>query len=152
MIQDALSAISPLDGRYRGRLDALARDMSELALMRYRVKVELAWFAHLAACPEIPELPALSEASIAHLRAVEAQFGAHDGERIKTLERTTNHDVKAVEYFVKEAVARDPALRPHIEFVHFACTSEDINNLSYALMLADVRTRLLVPAMSNAVP
>jgi adenylosuccinate lyase len=147
MTDDALTAISPLDGRYRGALDALADTVSELALMRYRVKIELRWFEHLANASAISELPPLSPASTSHLRNIERGFGTREGERVKELERTTNHDVKAVEYFVKENVARDPALRRYVEFVHFACTSEDINNLAYSSMLADARKNLLVPAM-----
>ena len=149
MANDALSAISPLDGRYRGRLGELADITSELGLMRYRVKVELRWLEHLAHSPAIPELPPLSPDSLVHLHAIEQSFGSTEGARVKALERTTNHDVKAVEYFVKEAVMRDPALAPHVEFVHFGCTSEDINNLSYALMLADLRELELGPAMTE---
>ena len=149
MSLDALSAISPLDGRYRARLDDLAGITSELALMRYRVTVELRWFEFLSEMPGVAELPPLSRASSERLRTLELTFDARHGARIKALEGVTNHDVKAVEYFVKEQLRDDPALAPHVEFVHFGCTSEDINNLAYALMLRDLRERLLVPAMER---
>ncbi len=144
---ESLTAISPLDGRYRNRLTQLAELVSELALQRYRVRIELRWFEHLAGERTISELPPLSATARKLIQAVEADFSAADGARIKEIERTTNHDVKAVEYFVKEKLRELPELAPHIEFVHFACTSEDINNLAHALTLKDARDVLILPQM-----
>jgi adenylosuccinate lyase len=143
-----LSAVTALDGRYRDKMQTLAPIVSEFGLMRYRVEVECRWFEYLSAAPDIAELPPLSHDQRAALRAIWQQFDLTHAERIKTIERTTNHDVKAVEYFVKEQLRDIPGLAPVIEFVHFACTSEDINNLAYARMLADARTQVLLPAMS----
>lgn len=143
-----LSAVTALDGRYRDRMNTLAPIVSEFGLMRYRVEVECRWFEYLAAAPVVVELPPLSVDQRAALRAVWQHFELTHAERIKAFERTTNHDVKAVEYFVKERVAEIPGLKPFIEFVHFACTSEDINNLAYARMLADARAEVLLPAMT----
>ncbi len=138
-----LTAISAVDGRYRQKLEALAPIVSEYGLMRYRVRVECEWFAMLAAAPEIGELPGLSASQTAELVTIYEEFSIEDAERIKTIEATTNHDVKAVEYFVKERVGCIGGLQPHVEFVHFACTSEDINNLAYGLMLGASRVYLL---------
>ncbi|MBX3707276.1 MAG: adenylosuccinate lyase [Pseudomonadales bacterium] len=151
MESNPLLAVSALDGRYRDKVLDLAPIVSEYGLMRYRVAVECRWFAFLAAAPEIPELPQLDAGQAAALEAVHAGFDLADAERIKHFERTTNHDVKAVEYFVKERIARIPGLAPHVEFVHFACTSEDINNLAYALMLGEARARVLLPAMARVI-
>jgi adenylosuccinate lyase len=148
---DTLTAISPLDGRYRDRIGALAAIASEYGLLRYRVVVELRWFAHLASTPEIGELPPLPDSATDHLRAIEVQFDRKQAQQIKALERTTNHDVKAVEYFVKDELARHPALAAHVEFVHFACTSEDINNLAHAMILRDARDQVLLPAMDRVI-
>jgi adenylosuccinate lyase len=144
---DSLTAISPLDGRYRNRLTQLAELVSELALQRYRVRIELRWFEHLADERAVLDLPALSASARKLLHTIDADFNATDGARIKEIERTTNHDVKAVEYFVKEKLGASSELAPHIEFVHFACTSEDINNLAHALTLNDARDALIVPQM-----
>jgi adenylosuccinate lyase len=144
-----LLAISALDGRYRARVAALAPLVSEFGLMRYRVAVECRWFAHLAAAPQVAELPALQDVQRTALEAVERDFDLAAAERIKTHERTTNHDVKAVEYYVKERIANIPGLAEHVEFVHFACTSEDINNLAYALMLRESRDSVLTPLMGR---
>jgi len=132
-----LMAIGALDGRYRSKLDALAPLVSEFGLLRYRVAVECGWFAHLAGTPQIAELPALSMSQAAAVAAIADEFSLADAQRIKAIETTTNHDVKAVEYFVKERLGQIDGLLPHIEFVHFACTSEDINNLAYGLMLKE---------------
>jgi adenylosuccinate lyase len=147
MEPNPLYAVTALDGRYRDQVLPLAPIVSEFGLMRYRVLVECRWFEFLAGRTEITELPPLDTAQAAALRSVYEAFDLSDAERIKHFERTTNHDVKSVEYFVKEQVARIPRLSPHVEFVHFACTSEDINNLAYALMLADARHQVLLPAM-----
>jgi len=136
-----------LDGRYRNRVTNLAELVSELGLQRYRVRIELRWFQHLADENTISDLPSLSAAARRSIEAIDANFGVADGARIKEIERTTNHDVKAVEYFVKEKFGPIPELAPHIEFVHFACTSEDINNLAHALTLMEARDTLILPQM-----
>ncbi len=148
---EPLTAISPLDGRYRPRLERLAELVSEFGLQRYRVRVELRWFQHLASESAIAELPSLSASARDALTAIEEHFDVPDGTRIKEIERTTNHDVKAVEYFVKEKLTGIPELAPHIEFVHFACTSEDINNLAHALTLKEAREALLLPQMQQLI-
>jgi adenylosuccinate lyase len=148
---DSLTAISPLDGRYRPKLASLAGIVSEYALQRYRVRTELAWFLHLAKLPQIPELPTQSAAIRRQIEAIGINFALEDSARIKQIETTTNHDVKAVEYFVKERLARLPEVAGHVEFVHFACTSEDINNIAHALTLRDARQQLLLPAMNRLI-
>ncbi len=147
----ALTAISPVDGRYAARTEALRALASEYGLIRYRVRVEIAWLRALAAHPGIPEVPALSAKAQAFLAELEDRFGEEDAARIKEIERTTNHDVKAVEYFLKERFAALPELAAVSEFVHFACTSEDINNLAYALMLRDVRSAVLLPELDGVI-
>ncbi len=146
-----LLAISPLDGRYRGKVAGLAEHTSECALHRFRVQVECEWLLALSAEECIRELPPVDDATRAAVRAVYEQFDADDAARIRAIEDVTNHDVKAVEYFVKEKLESIPALRDHSEFVHFACTSEDINNLAYALMLKAVREHELLPAMQRTI-
>ena len=150
MANDAsLMAISPLDGRYRNRLDTLAPVVSEYGLIRNRVRVEVEWFVHLAATDAVVDLPALSAADVKALRRIWLDFSTDDAAAIRQIEATTNHDVKAVEYFIKDRVAAVAGLEALTEFVHFACTSEDINNLSYALMLKAARDEVLVPAMNS---
>ena len=146
MSAHALTALSPLDGRYASKAQALRPIFSEYGLMHRRVHVEIEWLLALAADPGIAELPAFSPAQIAQLRDIAASFSVEDGERVKAIEATTNHDVKAIEYFIKERIGNDAALAQAKEFVHFACTSEDINNLSYALMLRDAQRQVLLPA------
>jgi len=146
-----LTAISPLDGRYRDKLEQLAEQTSEFGLQRYRVRVEVAWFLHLANETAIAELPAPSETVQATIRSIAIDFAEADSAAIKAIERTTNHDVKAVEYFVKQELARIPEVARHVEFVHFGCTSEDINNVAHALTLTDVRERLVIPQMSRLI-
>jgi adenylosuccinate lyase len=146
-----LTAISPIDGRYASKVDALRPIASEFGLMRARVEVELAWIKSLASHPQIDEVAPLSEQAIAQVDAIVADFTEADGEHIKDIERTTNHDVKAIEYFIKEKFARSPELNAISEFVHFACTSEDINNLSYSLMLTRMRDDVLTPKMRDIV-
>jgi adenylosuccinate lyase len=131
----ALTAVSPVDGRYGSKTADLRAVFSEFGLIRFRVQVEIRWLQQLAAHPQIVEVPALSEAANAQLNRIVDEFGIEHAERIKEIERTTNHDVKAVEYFIKEQIADNAELAAISEFVHFACTSEDINNLSHALML-----------------
>ena len=146
---DPLLALSPIDGRYAGKVDALRPIFSEYGLIRARVHVEVEWLLALASEPGIVELKSFSEAATTKLRVLAARFSGDDAARVKGIERTTNHDVKAVEYFIKERLKDDPELGPTLEFVHFACTSEDINNLSYALMLRDARTNVLLPALAK---
>ena len=148
---DPLLAISAADGRYRGRLSELAPLASEFGLMHNRVRVECEWLRALADCAQIPELPALDEKQNAALEEIYASFDSADAAAIKTLEATTNHDVKAVEYFVKERLRAIPGLAPHVEFVHFACTSEDINSSAYALMLTRLRAEILTPAYQGVI-
>ncbi len=145
-MSSTLTALSPLDGRYAGKTAALRPIFSEYGLMHRRVQVELRWLLALADEPKIAEVAPLSTAARAALLAIGDAFSEADGERIKEIERTTNHDVKAVEYFIKEKVAGHAELAAAKEFIHFACTSEDINNLAYALMLRDARDGVLLPA------
>ena len=147
----SLTAVSPLDGRYRERVEALAPIVSEFGLIHFRVMVEIEWFLHLAATPEITDLPSLDEARQDACRAVYRDFTVTDAEHVRGIETRTNHDVKAVEYFVKERLAALEGLAPHVEFVHFACTSEDISNLAYALMLLRARREVMLPAMSGLI-
>ncbi|RRN57278.1 adenylosuccinate lyase [Pseudoxanthomonas sp. SGNA-20] len=149
MTDSALLALSPLDGRYAGKVDALRPIFSEYGLIRARVRVEIEWLLALAAEPGIAELPAFSEGARQRLRALADGFSVAHAARVKEIERTTNHDVKAVEYFIKEQLRDDAELGPALEFVHFACTSEDINNLSYALMLRQARDEVLLPALDG---
>ena len=146
-----LLALSPLDGRYAAKVDALRPIFSEYGLVRARVRVEVEWLLALAAEPGIVELAPFPADAAARLRALADGFSADDAARVKAIERTTNHDVKAVEYFIKERLEGDAALAPALEFVHFACTSEDINNLAYGLMLAEARTSVLLPALDGIV-
>jgi len=133
-----LTALSSIDGRYAGRTRLLRAYCSEFGLIHRRVIVEIRWFEALAAHPGIEELPALGEEEKAFLEGLIADFDEHKAERIKEIEAVTNHDVKAVEYYLKERFLELPELAARAEFLHFACTSEDINNLSYALMLRDM--------------
>jgi adenylosuccinate lyase len=149
MSQATLLALSPLDGRYAAKAEALRPIFSEFGLIKARVRVEVEWLLALAAEPGIVELPPFSEAAVQRLRALASGFSVEDAGRVKEIERTTNHDVKAVEYFLKEKLQDDAALGPAMEFVHFACTSEDINNLSYSLMLAQARSAVLLPALDR---
>jgi adenylosuccinate lyase len=135
----ALSAISPIDGRYGSKTKALRSVFSEFGLIKARVEVEVRWLQRLAAMDSIAELPAFSADANALLDGIVANFGEEQAQRIKDIEATTNHDVKAVEYFIKEQFADNAELNAANEFVHFACTSEDINNLSHALMLKEGR-------------
>jgi len=135
---DTLNALCPLDGRYAAKLDSLRPIFSEYGLILRRVRVEIAWLEALCAEPEIPEARPLTPAEFAGLEALADGFTLEDARRVKAIEATTNHDVKAVEYFIKERLA-GTALAPLREFVHFACTSEDINNVAHALMLRDGR-------------
>ncbi len=143
MTLDALNALSPLDGRYAAKVAALRPIFSESGLMQRRVKVEVEWLIALAAEAGIPEVPALSADAVNFLRALPDSFDIDAARRVKAIEATTNHDVKAIEYWIKEQLVGHAELASLSEFVHFACTSEDINNLAYALMLVDVRDGVL---------
>ena len=150
-MSDALTALSPLDGRYAGKVDALRPIFSEYGLIKARVKVEVEWLLALANEPGIIELKPFSDAAAARLRALADGFSVEDAARVKAIEATTNHDVKAVEYLIKERLKNDTDLGPALEFVHFACTSEDINNLSYALMLNQARLTVLLPKLDSLI-
>ncbi|RUP37644.1 MAG: adenylosuccinate lyase [Acinetobacter sp.] len=145
---NALTALSPLDGRYASKCDALRPFLSEFGLIHARVTVEVRWLQALANRAEIIEVPAFSAETNAALDAIVTNFSEEDANRIKEIERTTNHDVKAVEYFLKEKIANIDELQNAGEFIHFACTSEDINNLSHALMLKNGR-EVLVSSMKQ---
>lgn len=142
-----LMALSPLDGRYADKADALREQFSEFALIRQRVRVEIAWLAALADEPAIGEVPAFPDGVKATLAHLGASFSVEDAARVKSIERTTNHDVKAVEYWLKERFGEDAHLARVAEFVHFACTSEDINNVAYGIALHEARTQILLPAL-----
>ncbi|MEQ5814853.1 adenylosuccinate lyase [Marinobacter sp. NFXS11] len=147
----ALTAISPVDGRYGNKVSVFREIFSEYGLIRNRVTVEIRWLQKLAAHPGVAEVPAFSSDANSFLDRLVSEFSLEDAERIKDIERTTNHDVKAVEYFIKEKIAGVPELHAVTEFVHFACTSEDINNLSHALMLREGLDHGLLPAMDRVV-
>ena len=149
MTHPALTAISPLDGRYAAKVESLRPIFSEYGLLQRRIQVEVRWLEALAAHAKIVEVPALSEDARSVLQQLVENFTPADAARIKEIERTTNHDVKAVEYFIKERINAHAELGAAREFVHFACTSEDINNLSYGLMLSDARRDVLLPALDQ---
>lgn len=142
-----LLAISPLDGRYKSKCEDLAPYFSEFALMRYRVLVEVKWLQKLSEHDQIDELQAISDRGLEYLNGLVESFSIADAQRIKAIEATTNHDVKAVEYFIKEKFENNTELSGQLEFVHFACTSEDINNLAYALMMRDGRDKVMLNEM-----
>ncbi|NOR20347.1 MAG: adenylosuccinate lyase [Xanthomonadales bacterium] len=145
----SLTAVSSVDGRYAGRTAGLREIFSEYGLIRYRVIVEIRWFQALAASSEIPQVANLSDAANTYLDSLASEFGLEAAERVKAIEATTNHDVKAVEYYLKECFAKQDELDQLSEFLHFACTSEDINNLSYALMMKDAREQVFLPAFGD---
>ena len=151
MTLSPLTALSPLDGRYAAKVAALRPIFSEMALMQRRVFVEIRWLQALAAEKGIAEVAPFSLESNRALEALAEGFSLADAGRIKEIERTTNHDVKAVEYFIKEKIGAHRELGPALEFVHFACTSEDINNLAYALMLRDARDGVLLPQLDAVI-
>ena len=143
MTNFSLTAISPIDGRYASKVEVLRPIFSEYGLIRFRVQVEVRWLQALAQHKKITEVPAFSEPANQVLNNIISNFSEADAQRVKDIESTTNHDVKAVEYFLKEKIADNAELNAVREFIHFACTSEDINNLSYALMLKEGRTAIL---------
>jgi adenylosuccinate lyase len=151
MTLSALTALSPLDGHYHGKVTGLRQHFSEFGLIRYRVLIEIEWLKTLSQEKGIPELPPFSAATQAKLDQLAAQFSEADAEQIKTIERRTNHDVKAIEYWLREKLADNPETASKLEFIHFACTSEDINNLSHALMLKGGRDEVMLPALTSLI-
>lgn len=146
-----LTALSPLDGRYAAQIEPLRALFSEYGLMKCRIKVELEWLKMLAAEPGIEEVKPFSEATIREIDDVIAGFGVEHAEEVKTIESRTNHDVKAIEYWLKERLSGNPEVMAASEFIHFACTSEDINNLSHALMLKTARNTVILPALDEVI-
>jgi adenylosuccinate lyase len=144
-----LTALSPVDGRYASRCAELRTLFSEAGLVRARVRVEIAWLQALAAHPDVPELKGLSAEDLAAAAQVASRFDDADATAVKTIEQEINHDVKAVEYFIRRRLAEHPEWRPRLEFVHFACTSEDINNLAYGLLCRDAREQILLPRIDT---
>ncbi|MGF1739842.1 adenylosuccinate lyase [Vibrio profundum] len=147
----ALTAVSPVDGRYGSKTIALRDIFSEYGLLKYRTIVEVRWLQKLSSTEGVKEVPAFSAEANQYLDDIAANFSESDAARIKEIERTTNHDVKAVEYFLKEKVAAMPELDAVNEFIHFACTSEDINNTSHALMLKEARETVILPEIRNII-
>ena len=147
----SLTAVSPVDGRYARKTENLRPIFSEFGLIRHRVLVEVRWLQALAAREDITEISVLSEHANGILNGIIERFSEEDAQRVKNIERTTNHDVKAVEYFLKEKIAGNAELEAVSEFIHFACTSEDINNLAYALMLREARGQVLLPQMDEVI-
>ncbi|HAU06890.1 MAG TPA: adenylosuccinate lyase, partial [Gammaproteobacteria bacterium] len=147
----ALTAISPIDGRYTDKTAPLQPFFSEFGLLKSRVEVELQWLLLLSRCDAIAEVPPLSADAKAQLTTISEDFSIDDAKRIKTIEKTTNHDVKAVEYFIKEKIHSHPELAAISEFVHFACTSEDINNTAYGIMLKQGRDKVILPEIDSII-
>ncbi len=142
-----LTALSPLDGRYHSKVDALRSYFSEFGLIRFRVLIEIEWLKALSAQADIPEIAPFSAATVAQLDALNTNFSEDDAVAIKAIEKRTNHDVKAVEYWLRDKLSGNPEVAKALEFIHFACTSEDINNLSHALMLKGSREAVLLPTL-----
>ncbi|MEW6561887.1 MAG: adenylosuccinate lyase [Pseudomonadota bacterium] len=151
MTLSALTALSPLDGRYHGKVDPLRRHFSEFGLIRYRVLIEIEWLKALSAEAGIAEIAPFSTETVARLDQLSTDFSEADAEAIKTIEKRTNHDVKAVEYWLREKLGAHPETAGVLEFIHFACTSEDINNLSHALMLKAGRAEVILPALDAVI-
>jgi adenylosuccinate lyase len=151
MAFSSLTALSPLDGRYHNRLAPLREHFSEFGLIRLRVRVEIEWLKALADEPALAEIPPFSAATLAALDALATDFTQADGARLKAIEEKTNHDVKAVEYFLRERLADNPEVARVAEFIHFACTSEDINNVCHALMLRRSREEVMLPALDAVI-
>jgi adenylosuccinate lyase len=148
---DTLTALSPLDGRYHSKADPLRPYFSEAALIRYRIRVEVEWLKALSADPEIKEIAPFCRATTQALDEVVSQFSVADAAQVKAIERRINHDVKAIEYWLKERLAGNNEVQRGAEFIHFACTSEDINNLAYGLMVKDARDAVLLPPIDNII-
>ena len=151
MSSSSLTSLSPLDGRYAGKLDALRPQFSEYGLIRRRLQVEIEWLKALAAEPNFTEIPAFSSATLNELGTLLADFGVREAAEVKEIEAVTNHDVKALEYWIKKRLANNEEVMRVGEFIHFACTSEDINNLAHALMLQAARAEILLPALDKVV-
>ena len=151
MALTSLTALSPLDGRYRNKVAALREYFSEFALIRFRVLVEVEWLKALSREPAIAEVPPFSPQTVAALDALAAGFSETDAAAVKSIEARTNHDVKAVEYFLREKLAGNAEISRVAEFIHFACTSEDINNLCHALMLKRAREAVILPALNRII-
>ena len=151
MALSSLTALSPLDGRYSSKVESLRQYFSELALIRYRVLIEIEWLQALAAEPVLAEVPEFSAATVKELDAIVTGFSELDGAAVKTIEARTNHDVKAIEYFLKERLAGNAEIAKVAEFIHFACTSEDVNNLCHALMLKAARDDVMLPALDRII-
>ena len=147
----SLTALSPIDGRYADKTFELRHIFSEFGLMRHRLIVEVRWLQALAEHPNISDVPKLSSEAHERLDQIVENFSFEDAQRVKTIEATTNHDVKAVEYYLKEQISGNAELEKISEFIHFACTSEDINNLAYALMLAQARKESLLPEIGHVI-
>ncbi len=147
----SITSLSPLDGRYAGKLDALRPQFSEYGLIRRRLQVELEWLKALAAEPHFAEIPAFSRATLDELDSLLADFGPQQAVAVKEIEAVTNHDVKALEYWIKQRLANNPEVMQVAEFIHFACTSEDINNLAHALMLQSARAETLLPTLDRVI-
>jgi adenylosuccinate lyase len=151
MALSSLTALSPLDGRYSSKVEPLRQYFSELALIRYRVLIEIEWLQALAAEPVLAEVPQFTAATVKELDAIVTGFSEPDGAAVKTIEARTNHDVKAIEYFLKERLAGNAEIAKVAEFIHFACTSEDVNNLCHALMLKAARDDVMLPALDRII-
>ena len=147
----ALTAISPVDGRYQNKTDVLRPIFSEYGLFRFRVLVEIEWLKKLSKNSNIKEIGSFSASSVSLLDSIKNNFSIDDAKQIKKIEKITNHDIKAVEYFIREKIQSDPKLKNVSQFIHFACTSEDINNLSYALILKDTRENILLPKLQKLI-
>lgn len=147
----ALTAISPVDGRYGNKTTILRHIFSEFGMIKFRVEIEIRWLQKLAQTTQIKEVPSFSEQANDHLNNIIGSFSIDDAQRIKNIEETTNHDVKAVEYFLKEKVADVEELNRVSEFIHFACTSDDINNLAHALMLNCAKKEVILPYCNKLV-
>ncbi|HLO63280.1 MAG TPA: adenylosuccinate lyase [Azonexus sp.] len=151
MTFDPLTALSPLDGRYAGKVDALREHFSEFGLIRARLKVEIEWLKALSAEPHFAEIAAFSPATVAELDALVANFSPQQAAEVKAIEATTNHDVKALEYWIKDKTKANAEVVKVSEFIHFACTSEDINNLSHALMCQGARQQAMLPTLDKVI-
>jgi len=151
MTLSVLTALSPLDGRYHTKVDPLRYYFSEFGLIRYRVLIEIEWLKALSKENRIKELPPFSASTLDELDQIVTTFNEADADQIKLIERSTNHDVKAVEYWLREKLAKNTETKSKLEFIHFACTSEDINNLSHALMLKNGRNEVMLPALEGVI-
>ncbi len=149
MTLSVLNAISPIDGRYYGKTKTLSPYFSEFALTYYRLVVEIRWLESLAANKAIPEVPALNDADKAYLQNLIDAFDESEAAQIKVLEKQINHDVKAIEYYLKDKFQQRPNLKTIVGFIHFACTSEDINNLAYALMVKQALAQIIQPTLAE---